>query len=175
MTNTRFRRLPIAITTSTLLASALVAGLVGCSASGGSSGTTAGGSSSSAAGGSKTVGKVDPCVLTGAEAGATINKPITTAKSDAAECEYSGGGYFFSVNVFPNSTSSDWTTQLQVLNITKKSTAVSGVGDKAAGSGSVFDVQSGSYILNVIGADEDGTTTWPESVALAKAFIAKLP
>jgi hypothetical protein len=59
--------------------------------------------------------------------------------------------------------------------VTGKSTTITGVGDKAAAHGQVFDAQSGSVILNVIGVDEDGTKTWPKSVALAKAVIAKLP
>jgi hypothetical protein len=175
MTNTRSRRLPIAVATTTLLASTLVLGLVGCSASGTASGATSGGSSASTSGGAKSAAKVDPCVLTAAEVGATVNEPITSAKSDEAECEYSGGGNFFSVNVFPNSTASDWKTQLRVLAITGKSTAVSGLGDEADGHGLTLDVKSGSYILNLIGLDDAGTTTWPKSVALAKAIIAKLP
>ncbi len=113
-------------------------------------------------------------MLTAAEVGTQINEPITSAKPDAAECRYSGGGNFFSVNVFPNSTASDWKTQLTVLNVTGKSTAVSGVGDEADGHGLVLDVKSGSYIVNVIGLDDSGTTTWPKSVTLAKAILAKL-
>ncbi len=175
MTNIPSQRFPIAIASSTLLASTLVLGLVGCSASVTTSGTTSGSSSASTSGGSKSSAKVDPCVLTAAEVGAAINEPITSAKPDAAECRYSGGGNFFSVNVFPNSTDSDWQTQLKVLNITHKSTKVGGVGDRAEGSGLILDVQSGSYILNVIGLDDSGTTTWPKSVTLAKAIIAKLP
>ncbi len=114
-------------------------------------------------------------MLTAAEVSATISEPITSAKPDAAECRYSGGGNFFSVNVFPNSTASDWQAQLKVLTITGKSTAVNGVGDEADGHGLILDVRSGSYILSVIALDDSGTTTWPKSVALAKAIIAKLP
>ena len=79
------------------------------------------------------------------------------------------------MNVFPNSTASDWKTQLQVLNIGGKPTAVSGVGDEADGHGLTLDVRSGSYIVNVVGLDDSGTATWPKSVALVKALIAKLP
>jgi hypothetical protein len=171
MKNTRSQRLSIAVATSTILASTLAFGLVGCSASG----TTSGGSSASTSGGAKSSVKVDPCVLTAAEVGTIVNEPITSAKPDEAECRYSGGGNFFSVNVFPNSAASDWKTQLTVLTVTGKSTVVSGVGDEAHGHGLTLDVRSGSYILNVIGADDSGTTTWPNSAALAKAIIAKLP
>jgi hypothetical protein len=175
MTKTRSRRLPIAVVASTLSATALVVGLVGCSASGAASGSPSASSSASTGDAAKSSAKVDPCVLTAAEVATVINEPITSAKSDEAECEYSGGGNFFSVNVFPNSSSSDWKTQLNVLNITKKSRQVGGVGDRADGSGLILDVQSGPYILNVIGLDDEGTTTWPKSAALAKAIIAKLP
>jgi hypothetical protein len=175
MTNTLSRRLPIAIAASTLLASALVFGLVGCSASGTASGSASGGSSASTGGGAKSSAKVDPCVLTAAEVAAVVNEPINSAKPDEAECEYSGGGNFFSVNVFPNSTAGDWKTQLKILAITGKSIVVSGVGDEAHGHGLTLDVRSGSYILNLIGLDDEGSTTWPKSVAVAKAIIAKLP
>jgi len=175
MTNTRSQRLPIAIAASTLLASTLVFGLVGCSASVTASGATSGASSAPKSGGAKSSAKVDPCILTPAEVSAAINEPITSSKTNAAECEYSGGGNFFSINVFPNSTDSDWKTQLQVLNIAHKSTTVDGLGDKAAGSGVILDVLSGSYILTFVAIDDAGTTTWPKSAALAKAIIAKLP
>jgi hypothetical protein len=174
MTHTRSQRLPIAIATSTLLASTLVFGLVGCAASGVASGTASGGSSASTSGGAKSSAKVDPCVLTGPEVGALINEPITTANPDAAECRYSGGGNFFSVNVFPGSTESDWKGQLKILGIVNKSIPVHGVGDEADGSGLSFDAKSGSYILNVIGADDAGSKTWPKSAAIAKAIFAKL-
>src|SRR6185437_541395 len=120
---------------STLLASTLVLGLVGCSASGTASGGTSGSSSASTSGGAKPAAKVDPCVLTAAEVATTINEPINSAKPDEAECRYSGGGNFFSVNVFANSSASDWKTQLKVLTVTGKSIPVSGVGDEADGHG----------------------------------------
>ena len=173
MTETRSRRFPAAVAASALLASTLVFGLLGCSASGTAS-STASTAASAPSKKAQSSGKVGPCVLTPAEAGAAINQPITSADPDADECRYSGGGNFFSVNVFPNSTESDWRNHLKVLSIVNKATPVSGVGDEADGSGAVFDVKSGSYILNVIGVDDDDTTTWPESVALAKAIIAKL-
>jgi hypothetical protein len=52
---------------------------------------------------------------------------------------------------------------------------LSGVGDRAAGSGTEIGVEDGSYIIDVHGGDPSSTGSgFPKSVALAKAIISAL-
>jgi hypothetical protein len=177
MTTTRAPRLPIAIATSILLASTFA--LAGCSSAGSTtsaaSGSTSGSSNATTSNTAKTTTKVDPCVLTAKEVGAVVNQPLTTAETAGSTCRYSGGGYFFSVEVKANQKDSDWQTEVGARSIAHKPATISGVGDRAVASGLVLVAQSRAYIVEVLALDDPGTTTWPKSIAVAKAIIAKLP
>jgi hypothetical protein len=57
---------------------------------------------------------------------------------------------------------------------TDTSTAIPGLGEKAAGTGQEIVVQSGGKTIDIRGADSPGYGNWPKSIALAKHIIAGL-
>ena len=77
----------------------------------------------------------------------------------------------------PGSGAAAWKEELGTLEEDSGSApaTLTGVGDRAAGSGTEIGVQDGSYIIDVHGGDTTGTgAAFPKSISMAKAIIAAL-
>jgi hypothetical protein len=179
MTSTRFPR-PVLVSHILRLAAVALAGCAASSpaSSGGNAAASGGSSGSGSSGGSSSGGEpkdVTPCQLTTAEASTITKKTVTSAKKQENNCAYGGSGYNFAIIVEPGASDSDWKAQdsIMKLNSTKPKT-INGLGDRAEASSLSLITQAKGYIITIQGADEESDTTYPVSVALAKAVIAKL-
>ena len=79
--------------------------------------------------------------------------------------------------ISPGSGAAAWKEELGTLEEDSGSApaTLTGVGDRAAGSGTEIGVQDGSYIIDVHGGDATGTgAAFPKSISMAKAIIAAL-
>jgi hypothetical protein len=158
--------------------------LAGCSAAGGNAATSAGPSSkASSSGSSSSAAAKAPCdYLSTADAATILGTPVTSAEADGA-CSYSGAGAVgFATTVNGGITGASdpvWKNEVKALKDEDGPvTTLSGVGDEAYGGvGSVevkIVVRSGQWVIEVADADDSSTTTFPNSIAVAKAIIANL-
>ncbi len=166
-------------------------GLVGLGACGssshtstGSTGSTGGASGSGASTSSlPSVGanatKVDVCALvSAADMSKLIGGNFTATSGTGGMCNYRSSSAAFFVIVSTLDAVGGWNGALQTLQQNGGATpiTVSGVGDQAAYSGTQFDARSGNNVIDVHGADDQGSApgSWANSIAVAKAVIAKL-
>jgi hypothetical protein len=181
--NTHRGRLPVVVVAACLAGT----GLTGCNghakgSSGGAAstiplaGTSAGGGAASNGGGSG----VDVCsLLSAAQASAIVGVTYSQAQSQNDMCNYlPGAGAPSGMFIIVSSTDEQpWTQAMSILQEDggASPSPVSGVGDKAAGSGTQFDVLDGKWIIDVHGGDPLGQSgDFSKSTALAKAIIAAL-
>ncbi len=129
-----------------------------------------------------TAKQVDPCaMLSAAQASAVVGVHYASAKATAnGMCTYTTTdapiGMF--VIISPGAGTAAWSEQLGTLEEDggDKPVTLTGVGDRAAGTGTEIGVQADGYIIDVHGGDPDGNGhAFPKSVAVAKALIAALP
>jgi hypothetical protein len=154
--------------------------LAGCSA--GASGAHASGSASpsakSTSSGSAPSAELGPCdYLSAADASTIVGVTVTSSEADGA-CSYtSGGEVAFATTVTPISGPRDPNWKAEVKSLTD-ATKLSGLGDEAYGSTSAYEakiaVRKGDTVIEVANADGSDATTYPKSIAIAKAIIAKL-
>jgi hypothetical protein len=81
------------------------------------------------------------------------------------------------VIISPGAGTAAWKAELGTMEEDSGSPPVTltGVGDRAAGSGTEIGVQDGSYIIDVHGGDPTGTgAAFPKSIKMAQAIIAAL-
>lgn len=165
-------------------------GLIGLAACGGSPAASSAGSSGSSAGGTAAspaatqaaAGKsVNVCaLLTAKQASALVGFTYTKATSSGGTmCSYAttSAPIPLFIIVSSGSGSAAWTDALGTLKEDggEPPKSFSGVGDRAAGDGTQFDVQSGSWIIDVHGGDPSGNgSSFPKSTAVAKALISAL-
>jgi hypothetical protein len=172
-------------TAGLLLAGSLaVAGLAGCGSSAGSSAST--GSTGSAVSGSAAspavAAAVNVCSLLPAkQASAAVGVTYTTAtsSSNGTMCSYATTDAPIPMFVIVSSGSgaAAWKEAVATLQEDGGETPlnISGIGDRAEGDGTQFDVQSGSWIIDVHGGDPNGTgAAFPKSEAVAKVIMAGL-
>ncbi len=153
--------------------------LAGCSAGAHASGP-ASPSAKSASSGSASSAELGPCdYLSAADASTIVGVTVTSSEADGA-CSYtsgSGGEVAFATTVTPISGPSDPNWKEEVESFTD-ATKLSGLGDEAYGSTSSFEakiaVRKGNTVIEVANADGSDATTYPKSIAIAKAIIAKL-
>ena len=157
--------------------------LAGCSAAANgahASGSAAKPSASASSGsGSGSAATLAPCdYLSAADASAIYGVALTSSEADGA-CSYSGAdatGFATTVNGgLTGAKGPVWKNEVQSLG---DATKLSGVGDEAYGATGSIEVKivvlSGGTVIEVADADDSNTTTFPKSVAIAKAIIAKL-
>jgi hypothetical protein len=154
--------------------------LAGCSAaaSGAHSSGSAAPSSQSASSGAAPSAKLQPCdSLSAADASTIIGATVTSSEADGA-CSYTGGSdVAFATTVTPISGASDpdWKKEVESLS---DATKLSGLGDEAYGTSEIYGskvaVRKGNTVIEVADADASDSTTYPKSIAVAKAIIAKL-
>jgi hypothetical protein len=155
--------------------------LAGCSpaASGAHSPASAAKSSTSASSGSGSTSKLGPCdYLSATDASAVYGVTLTSAEADGA-CSYTGAqATGFATTVTGGLTGAGdpvWKNEVKSLD---GATKLSGVGDEAYGSAGAIEVKivvrAGNTLIEVADADGSDTTTFPKSIAIAKAIIAKL-
>lgn len=120
-------------------------------------------------------------LLTAAQATAIIGERYTATKESfgGSMCSYTTttAPIPMYIIISPGSGAAAWKEQLGTLAEDSGSTPakLTGVGDRAAGSGTEIGVQDGNYIIDVHGGDPSGTgTRFPKSIAVAKAIIAAL-
>ena len=149
--------------------------------SGGGSGSSAGDAAASPAATQSAAGKsVDVCSLLSAkQASALVGVTYTKATSSSGMCSYATTTAPIPMFIIVSSGSgaAAWTEALGTLKEDGGETpkTFSGVGDRAAGDGTQFDVQSGSWIVDVHGGDPSGNgSSFPKSTAVAKALISAL-
>ncbi len=168
------------------------AGLVGLGACGSSSSHGASGSTTAIAGGSSDGGttpsppsngssstSVDVCgLLSGADMSTLLGGTFTASGGTGGICNYKASNASFFVIVSTLAEVGGWSGAMQTLQQdgSDTPTAVHGVGDQAAYSGTQFDARSGNYLIDVHGADDADSTpnSWAHSTAVAKAIVAKL-
>ncbi|HXR44200.1 MAG TPA: hypothetical protein VN759_05290 [Pseudolysinimonas sp.] len=153
--------------------------LAGCSAAGGvhASGS-AGPGSTPASSSSAPSAELQPCDdLSAADASAIVGAAVTSSDLNGA-CSYTGGDVAFATMVNRGITGAGdpvWKNEVKSLT---DATKLSGVGDEAYGATSVVEekivVRAGDAVIEVADADGTDTTTYPTSIAVAKAIIAKL-
>jgi hypothetical protein len=145
-----------------------------------SAGTANRPASTAAAGG--TASAVHACsLLSAAQASAIGGEHYTSAteSSGGSMCSYATTTAPIPLFIIISSGSGTaaWKEELGTMEEDSGSAPVtlSGVGDRAAGSGTEIGVQDGSYIIDVHGGDPTGTGTgFPKSIKMAKAIIAAL-
>jgi hypothetical protein len=181
-----YRRRPAA---GLLLAGSLaVASLAGCSgspasssASGASTGGVTSASGSSGSAGSSTAKTVKVCSLLTAPQASTavgVHYKSATSSLDGSLCTYvpTNAPVPMFVIVSQGSGTVAWKEALATIQEDgEPPRPFSGVGDRAAGGGDQFDVQDGSWIIDVHGGDPNGQgSAFPKSTAVAKVIIAGL-
>jgi hypothetical protein len=165
-----------------LIALAACGGSPAASSAGGS-GTSAGdsGAASPAATQAAAAKPVNVCsMLTAKQASALVGVTYTKATpSGGSMCSYASTTAPIPMFIIVSSGSgaAAWTEALGTLKEDGGDTprTFSGVGDRAAGDGTQFDVQSGGWIVDVHGGDPSGNgSSFPKSTAVAKALISAL-
>jgi len=155
--------------------------LAGCSATanGAHAPASTGKSSAFASSGSASSADLKPCdYLSAADASAILGVTLTSSEADGA-CSYSGAqatGFATTVNGgLTGAGDPVWKNEVKSLG---DATKLSGVGDEAYGSAGGIEVKivvlAGDSVIEVADADSSDTTTFPKSIAIAKAIIAKL-
>ncbi|HEY2793085.1 MAG TPA: hypothetical protein VGJ28_12035 [Micromonosporaceae bacterium] len=155
--------------------------LAGCTSSATTSGgsTPTGSTTTAAAGGPATAGPVDVCTLMpAAQASSIVGVQYTAATSSSNTCTYptTAAPIPLSINITASSDAA-WQSELSTIQEGGGAapTTFSGVGDHAAGGGNEFGVESGKWIIDILGGDPIAdTTTFPKSIALANALISQL-
>ncbi|MGH8889151.1 MAG: hypothetical protein ACRDV3_05235 [Acidothermaceae bacterium] len=127
-------------------------------------------------GGSKAI---DVCsLLSAAQASSIVGVTYTSAQPTHDMCNYPSADAPYPMFIIVSSTDTQpWTQAMFILQEDggASPSPVSGVGDRAAGSGGQFDVQDGNWIIDVHGGDPLGQTgDFSKSTALAKVVIAGL-
>ena len=154
--------------------------LAGCSAaaSGAHTSAAAGPSSESASSAPASSAERKPCdYLSAADASTIFGVTVTSSEVNGA-CSYTDGAdVAFATTVNGGITGAGdpvWKNEVKALDGTK----LSGVGDEAYGGTSAIEVKivvrQGDKIIEVADADGADTTTYPMSIAVAKAIIAQL-
>jgi hypothetical protein len=155
--------------------------LAGCSAASNSvhGPASAAKPSAAASSGSTPAGDLKPCdYLSAADASAILGVTLTSSEEGGA-CSYSGAqatGFATTVNGgLAGAGDPVWKNEVKSLG---GATKLSGVGDEAYGSAGGIEVKivvrAGDTVIEVADADGSDTTTFPKSIAIAKAIIAKL-
>jgi hypothetical protein len=149
------------------------AGAVGAHASG-----SASPSSKSSSAGSASSGELGPCDYLSASDASTIVGVSVTSSELGGACSYDGsGGVGFATTVTRISGASDpaWKEEVKSLS---DATKIPGLGDEAYGESSAIEekvaVRKGTTVIEVADADGTDSTTFPKSIAIAKAIIAKI-
>jgi hypothetical protein len=180
----RAGRLGLGAVAAASLAALSVAGCGGSPSA--SSSTSANGAGSSAAQGTVAVsgtGKaLHACVLLSAsKASAIVGQTYTAAteSSGGTMCSYktTTAPIPLFIIITSGANAAAWKDELATMEEDSGSAplTLTGVGDRAAGSGTEIGVEDGSYIIDVHGGDPSSTgSAFPKSVALAKAIIADL-
>lgn len=117
------------------------------------------------------------CPLTGAQATTAMGSTYADPTVAYDICSYLGSNNAFTIIVHDATGVFDFNGTLATAKQdegTDTSTAISGLGDKAAGTGLEIVVQSGGKTIDIRNADESPEGGWPKSVALAKLVIAGL-
>ena len=171
----------------------LVLGLAAASAAGCTSGTTANSAASSATGPASAsnsapapaastapAGALDVCsLMTASQASTIVGVTYSAANGSSATCTYPTTAAPVPMSIFVSAASdADWTAELATIQEGTGETPAtfSGVGDHAAGGGGEFGVESGKWIIDILGGDPLGNgSTFPKSTALAQALIRQLP
>ena len=152
--------------------------LAGCSAAGGAHASEAASPSShSVSSGSGSAADRQPCdYLSAADASSIFGVTITSSEAGGA-CSYTDGqnvAFATTVNTITGASDPDWKNEVESLDGTK----LSGVGDEAYGGSSAVEekiiVRQGHSLIEVADADGSDSTTYPNSIAVAKAIIAQL-
>ena len=136
------------------------------------SGAAAGASAPAAATGSTAAG----CPLTGAQVSTALGVTYADPTVAYGICSYlsSSTGNAFSIDVHNATGDFDFNGTLATAKQdqgTDTSTAIPGLGDKAAGTGQEIVVQSGGKTIDIRQVDE---APWTQSIAIAKLVIASL-
>jgi hypothetical protein len=168
-----------------------VLGLAAVSAAGCTSGTTANSAASTAGGSASSsapapaastapAGAVDVCsLMTASQASTIVGVTYSAANGSSATCTYPTTAAPVPMSIFVSAASdADWTAELATIQegTGEIPATFSGVGDHAAGGGTEFGVESGKWIIDILGGDPLGNgTTFPKSTALAQALIRQLP
>ena len=124
-------------------------------------------------------GPVDVCsLMTAAQASAIVGVQYTSATSSTNTCTYAttAAPIPLSINITAGSDA-DWQTEVSTIQegAGAAPTTFSGVGDHASGGGNQFGVESGKWIIDILGGDPiNNVTTFPKSIALANALIPQL-
>lgn len=139
----------------------------------GSTATTAPAATTTAA------GPIDVCSLISAsQASAIVGVTYSAANSNSSTCTYptTDAPIPMSINISVAGTTG-WTIELATIQEGGGATPATftGVGDHAAGGGNEFGVQSGNWIIDILGGDPLGNgSAFPKSTALAEAIIPQL-
>jgi Protein of unknown function (DUF3558) len=177
----RFRPVTIALVAAPLAAVLLLAG---CSSAGASGGSSSASSTSKAAAPKAAATKAavaskplpsNPCdLLTVAEASKAVGSPITSPFHAGNACTYNNEDYGFIVTVYSDGNNSWQASNIGMKAQFGKTPAISGLGDRAIGTGGVVDVQKGSTVIDVDDnyADKDPQLT--HAKAIAAAVLANL-
>jgi len=159
--------------------------LAGCggspaASSGGGTASSGGGAASPAATQAAASKPVNVCSLLSAkQVSALVGFTYTKATPSSGMCSYATttAPIPLYIIVSSGSGSAAWTEALGTLKEDggEPPRTFTGVGDRAAGDGTEFDVQSGGWIIDVHGGDPSGTgSSFPKSTAVANALISAL-
>jgi hypothetical protein len=178
------RRYVPAVVLAMSLATASLAGCAGGGTANSAAGNAAGpagtsGPAQSAPAQSAAAGPVEVCaVMTAARASAIVGVTYTAANASANTCNYPTSAAPIPMSIFISAAGDGgWKTELATIQEGAGAPPVtfSGVGDQAAGGGNEFGVQSGKWIIDILGGDPLGNgTTFPKSTALAQAILSQL-
>ena len=122
---------------------------------------------------------VDVCALiTAAKASAIVGVTYTAANASANTCNYPTSTAPIPMSIFISAAgTAAWQAEIATIQEGAGETpvTVSGVGDHAAGGGNEFGVESGKWIIDILGGDPLGNgATFPKSAALAQAVLSQL-
>jgi hypothetical protein len=120
-------------------------------------------------------------LLSASKASAIVGQTYTTAteSSGGTMCSYktTTAPIPLFIIITSGANAATWKGELATMEEDSGSapTTLTGVGDRAAGSGTEIGVEDGGYIIDVHGGDPSSTgSSFPKSVALAKAIISAL-
>jgi hypothetical protein len=120
-------------------------------------------------------------LLSASKASAIVGQTYTTATeaSGGTMCSYktTTAPIPLFIIITSGANAATWKGELATMEEDSGSApmTLTGVGDRAAGSGTEIGVEDGTYIIDVHGGDPSSTgSAFPKSVALAKAIISAL-